>query len=204
MHSEASREARAPRALVPRARRPSAQPALRSEEAAGAAGPVPVPVRVRTCGEGEGPRPWRSLPCRGWPWPRGLSWLCPCCCPRPSCPAESGWSRPRRPKVSAGRLPQRRLASPLRGGRGDSGSSRSPPRYPQNGPEKADRTAFERCQAPRFPGHRRASAQLPQPPAGAQGPGTRAYQPGRPWVAYTHPALAAPSLTGATQFVQVL
>ena len=51
-----------------------------------------------TCGEGGWP--WRTPPCRGWPWPRGSSWLCRCFCPRPFCPAESGRSHRRLPKVS--------------------------------------------------------------------------------------------------------
>lgn len=86
----------APSALVPRAS-PSAQPTVRSEEAAGAA--IPLPVRV-----GESEQPWRTPRCREWPWPRGSSWPCRCCCPRPSCPAES--ERSRRPEVSAGQLPR--------------------------------------------------------------------------------------------------
>ena len=40
----------------------------------------------RRCGSGSGwrrhlrrgRRPWRTPPCRGWPWPRGSSWLCRC------------------------------------------------------------------------------------------------------------------------------
>ena len=90
----------APRSRVPRAA-PSAQRSVGLAEAAGAA--VPVPAGARTCGGGG--RSWRTPRCRGWPWPRDSSWLCRCCCPRPSCPAESGRSRRRRPKVSAGRLP---------------------------------------------------------------------------------------------------
>lgn len=90
----------APRSRVPRAA-PSAQRSVGLAEAAGAA--VPVPAGARTCGGGG--RSWRTPRCRGWPWPRDSSWLCRCCCPRPSCLAESGRSRRWRPKVSAGRLP---------------------------------------------------------------------------------------------------
>lgn len=52
--------------------------------------------------------PWRTPRCRGWRLPRGSSWLCRCCCPRSSCPAENDRSRHRHPKVSAGQLPSSR------------------------------------------------------------------------------------------------
>ena len=118
----------APRSRVPRAA-PSAQLSVGSAEAAGAA--VPVPAGARTCGGGG--RSWRTPRCRGWPWPRASSWLCRCCCPRPSCPAESGRSRLRRPKVSAGRPRhpelqgehERREPCRREGGRGGSPARRS-------------------------------------------------------------------------------